>query len=166
VTAGIEVDAGLTLQVGRLASALEAQHRDYQEQLNQAVRFIKATASQQTVSAAGVANFGFRGPPTGYMWTVRRIAVSDSAAVTNTLAGTAYVYAGAITGSAYLEPENLEWIISPLPNVADFSSDQLVLQYGEHLYVQLTGGTSGQVVKANVAYQLYRPGARGGSVQV
>ena len=154
MTTGLDVEASasLALQVGRLARALEAQ----QAQADRATRFIKA-AKQATVSAAGVATFGFEGPKTGYVWTVRRIAVVESTSVATAVNGIAWVYAGVSAGSAYVEPENAEWAISPLPNVANFSSDQLVLQYGEHLYVQVTGGTSGQVLKSGISYQLYTP---------
>lgn len=152
----VEASAGLTFQIGRLARVLEAQQA-WQQRVDAATRYIKPPPKQATVSASGVATFGFEGPKTGYVWTVRRITVSDSAAMTTATTGTAYVYAGISSGSAYLVPDNCEWIITPLPNTANFSSDQLVLQYGEHLYVQITGGTNGQVVKASIAYQLYTP---------
>ena len=158
MTAGLEVDAtaGLTVQIGRLARVLEAQQAR-QAALDSATRFIKA-AKQLTVSASGVASAGFEGPKTGYVWTVRRITLTDSASVANGVTGTAWVYAGVSSGSGNLYPENAEWAISPLPNVANFSSDQLILQYGEHLYIQVTGGMSGQVLKSAISYQLYQPG--------
>jgi len=165
VTTGFDVEAqaGLTLQVGRLASALEAQSR--QDRLDSATRFVKM-ARQVTVPASGIIAAGFGGPPTGYEWTVRRLSVSDSAAVSNTVAGSAAVYAGTSSGVTLLVPENLEWIIQPLPNVANFSSDQLILQYGEHLYVQVTGGTSTQVLKVGLSIQLYQPGTGASQTQV
>ena len=159
----VEAQAGLTLQVGRLASALEAQSR--QDALNSATRFVKS-AQQVTVPVSGIVAACLGGPSLGYAWTVRRISVSDSALLSNTVAGTAGVYAGTSAGVGLLEPENLEWIITPLPNVAEFSSDQLILQYGESLYVQVAGGTSTQLLKVGLSYQLYKPSTGPSSTQV
>ena len=153
----------MTLQVGRLASALEAQSR--QDALNSATRFVKS-AQQVTVPVSGIVAASLGGPSLGYAWTVRRISVSDSALLSNAVAGTAGVYAGTSAGVGLLEPENLEWIIPPLPNVAEFSSEQLLLQYGESLYVQVAGGTSTQLLKVGLSYQLYKPSAGPSSTQV
>jgi hypothetical protein len=157
MTAGLDIEAGasLAIQIGRLARALEAQQAR-QAQLDQATRFIKAS-KQLTVGASGTAQVGFEGPKTGYVWTVRRVTLTGSASVATSVTGTAWIYAGVSAGSVNLYPENAEWAISPLPNVANFSSDQLVLQYGEHLYIQVTGGSAGQVLKSSISYQLYTP---------
>jgi hypothetical protein len=166
--AGVGIDAGLTLQIGRLADAITAA-RAGQEKLDRAPRFIKPPAATATVSASGVATFSHHGPLTGYTWTVRRITVSDAASLATTVAGTAYVYAGTIgggQGGIQVYPENLEWGMSSLPNIANFSADQLVVQYGEHLYVEVLGGTSGQVLKSAIAYQLYQQGTARAAVQV
>ena len=157
MTAGLEVDAtaGLTLSIGRLARALEAQAAR-QAQLDQATRFIKSS-KEFTLSGSGVGQVGFDGPKAGYVWTVRRITCTDAAAASTSVAGTAWIYAGVSAGTGNLYPENVEWAISPLPNVANFSGDQLVLQYGEHLYIQVTGGNDDQVLKSSISYQLYQP---------
>ena len=157
MTAGLDIEASasLGLQVGRLARALEAQQAQ-QQLANQATRFVKSS-KQFTLNGSGVGQVGFEGPKTGYVWTVRRITCTDSAAASTSVAGTAWIYAGVSAGSDELYPENVEWAISPLPNVANFSSDQLILQYGEHLYIQVTGGNANQVLKSSISYQLYRP---------
>lgn len=130
------------------------------------VRFIKSAPVVGAIPVSGLLTFDLDGPKTGYQWTVRRITVSDAGGVTNTMgAAAAYVYAGQ-AAAGLITPGNLEWIIPTLPNVANFSADQLVLQYGEHLLVQVAGGTSGEAVIVSVAYQLYAPGARSGGVQV
>jgi hypothetical protein len=160
--------AGLSVQVGRLADvvALQQGRLDDQERLNRATRYVKPPAAFGTVPASGTLILGHRGPPTGYMWTVRRITVTDSASASATCAGSAWIYAGVISGGAsavggpILVPENVEWALPSLPNVANFSADQLVLHYGEHLYVQVVGGTSTQQIKSAIAYQLYQePGS-------
>jgi hypothetical protein len=130
------------------------------------VRFIKSAPQMLTVPASGTVTFDMDGPKTGYMWTVRRIAVTDAAGVANSMGNAAaYVFAGQPVPSLAL-PGNLEWIISPLPNVANFGSDILNLQYGEHLLVQIQGGTTGENIICSVAYQLYRPTPGMGLVQV
>jgi hypothetical protein len=158
MTAGLDIEAGASLafQIGRLANALERQMAGQAMRDAEATRFIKSS-KEFTLNGSGVGQVGFEGPKTGYVWTVRRITCTDSAAASNSVSGTAWIYGGVSAGSVNLYPENVEWAISPLPNVANFSGDQLVLQYGEHLYIQVTGGTANQVLKSSISYQLYRP---------
>jgi hypothetical protein len=162
------VSAQLSVNLGRVASALETERRDRQAVLNNEPRFVKPPAAYGVVPASGVLTVSLSGPKTGYQWTVRRINVTDAALAYSTLGGQAasYIYAGVISGTANVQPENLEWIMPVLPNVATFGSDEIVLQYGEHLYVQIVNGTSGQAVKITVAYQLYRAGGARRQVQV
>jgi hypothetical protein len=130
------------------------------------VRYIKSAPHQKVVPSSGIVSFDMDGPKTGYQWTVRRVAVSDAAALSNSM-GTAYcgIYAGQ-PSELLITPSNLEWIMPVLPNVANFSTDQLVLQYGEHLLVQVTGATPGESVICAVAYQLYTPAGAAGRVEV
>jgi hypothetical protein len=130
------------------------------------IRFIKSAPQQQTVPAAGAITFDMDGPKTGYQWTVRRISVSDEAAVANSM-GSAQVsvYAGQ-PSPQLVSPGNLEWMFPSAPNVANFGSDELVLQYGEHLFVLVTGATVGQGIICSVAYQLYMPHVAAADVQV
>lgn len=133
---------------------------DRQERLDRAVRFIKPPPQQVTIPASGIILASFNGPELGYQWTVRKITVADAATTSATVAGTAWVYAGVSTGGATaILPSNLEWILNPLPNVAVFSADEVVLQQGENLYVNITGGTNGQNLMIGVQYQLYPAGA-------
>jgi hypothetical protein len=177
----MQVDAGMQLLHARLGAAGDARfrvgpgHEDpdpaapvilservtrsrgYADE-EELVRFIKA-ANGGVVSAAGTLVVDLDGPKTGYRWTLRRVVISDAAAWANSMgAAVAQVYAG--QSSLVQVPHNVEWAFSVLPNVANFSSEQTVLQYGEHLFVAVTGGTSGQGLVVGVSYQLYadRPG--------
>lgn len=166
--AGLELGAQLAVSIGGLAEAMSGLRREMalQRLRDNAVRFIKPPPLVGTVPASGTLVLKLLGPELGYQWTVRRIIVGDggpAGSQATTVAGLAGVYAGVISADA-LGPgqvgpqvENLEWLISPLPNAAEFGSDQLVLQAQENLYVIITGGTVGQVIKASVSYQLYRP---------
>ena len=130
------------------------------------IRFIKSAPQQLTVPASGSVTFDMDGPKTGYQWTVRRISVSDEGALANSM-GSAQggVYAGQ-PSPLLVSPGNLEWIFPTLPNVANFGSDELVLQYGEHLFVQVTGATVGEGIICSIAYQLYMPHVAASDVQV
>jgi hypothetical protein len=126
------------------------------------VLYIKPAPVMVTVPASGIALFDMDGPKTGYAWTVRRISVSDATLVTNTMGSAqGWVFAGQPSPGLAL-PGNLEWQFPQLPNSANFSSDQLVCQYGEHLIVMVTGGTVGENIICSVAYQLYRQSATAG----
>lgn len=121
------------------------------------VLFIKGAPVQQQIPASGVAVFDLDGPKTGYQWTVRRVTVSDAAALGASMGSAiAGVYAGQ-PSPGLITPGNAEWIFPTVPNVANWGSDQLVLQYGEHLFVQVTGATPNQLVVCSAAYQLYMP---------
>jgi len=153
--------AELEVAVGTAAEVEAARGvPDRQARLDRAVRFIKPPPRQVTVPASGIISTDFDGPVLGYQWTVRKIWVADAALVSNTVSGIAAVYAGTTaSGAAGILPTNLEWLISPLPNVAVFSADQLVLQQGEDLVINITGGTNGQVLVVGCQYQLYPAGA-------
>lgn len=152
--------AGFSFSLGKLSDSVDqlgklmyARYRRENE-LQDAVRFIKAPAQIGTISAAGALTLDLDGPKTGYQWTVRRVSVSDAVSAPATMSSAlGWLYAGVI-GSTIV-PQNLEWIFPTLPNSAVFSSDEIVLQYGEHLYLVISGGTNGQVVQASVTYQLY-----------
>jgi hypothetical protein len=163
---GIDIGAQLAVSIGGLSAATASLSREMalQRARNHAVRYIKPPPLIGVVPASGALVMKLLGPELGYQWTVRKISVADPAGQGASVAGVAGVYAGVISADA-LGPgqvgpqvENLEWLISPLPNVADFGSDQLVLQAQENLYVVLTGGTPAQNIRCSVAYQLYRPG--------
>jgi hypothetical protein len=152
---GLEAVVSLTASVDRLCTALA---RDLANAEN--VRFIKGAPAYGIVPASGVLLLDLDGPKTGYVWTVRRVNVTDGNSFANTMgSAVAQIYAGQMSATlvSQILPQNVEWAFSTLPNVANFSSDQLVLQYGEHLQVLVTGGTAGETVQASVAYQLYRP---------
>jgi hypothetical protein len=161
---GVEVDiyAGLCAQIGNLATAVQSLQANQARQdiADSATRYIKPPAAFGTLNGSGDGYFDLGGPNAGYMWTVRRITVVDAASLTANMGGgtaIAGIYAGNIAGAQQVATENLEWIIGGLPNVANFSADQLVLQYGEHLYVQIANATADENVKVSIAYQLYRP---------
>jgi hypothetical protein len=110
--------------------------------------------------------FDMDGPKTGYQWTGRRVTVCDAVALGNsTGAAVGGVYAGQAS-PLLLTPGNAEWIFPALPNVANWGSDELVLQYGEHLFVQVTSASPGQNLVCSIAYQLYMPHVAAGDVQV
>lgn len=126
------------------------------------VLYIKSAPVMATVPASGIALFDMDGPKTGYAWTVRRISVTDAALVTNSMGSAqGWVFAGQPSPGLAL-PGNLEWQFPQLPNSANFSSDQLVCQYGEHLIVMITGATVGENIICSCAYQLYRQAATAG----
>jgi len=128
--------------------------------------FIKGAPQSGVIPASGVLAFDLDGPKTGYQWTVRRVTVTDSGSAAASMGdAVGWIYAGQPSPGLVL-PGNLEWIMPVLPNAATWSADQLILQYGEHLLVQVTGGTSGQGVICSVAYQLYRPGTGRGRVEI
>lgn len=168
MSAGASVEAGGTglavgasVQLGKISAGLDALTRQLRaEAAQRAPRYLKPPARQITLSnPGGAGTVGFEGPKLGYQWVIRRITVSDAASPGNSMgAAVAYVYAGSAAGgagaAAAIVPSALEWIISPTPNTATWGSDQLVLQYGEHLYIQVLGGTPGQLLVASIAYQL------------
>jgi hypothetical protein len=153
---GIQATAELTAAIGALGQRQD-DARQRQADLDAAVRFIKSAPQQVTIPASGVVTADMDGPKTGYQWSVRRVTVTDAAAVTNTMgSAVGWLYAGQ-PSPLLTTPENAEWGMSPLPNMAIFGPGELVLQYGEHLLVQVTGGTAAQKIIISCAYQLYQP---------
>lgn len=162
-----EIDAGISagaaLSVGRmpgtgLRPALDG-GRYSQARLDAADRWISGRPVTAVVGSNGIAVMLLDGPSLGYQWTIRLVVISAVDAMTTAVQGVGYIYAGT-TGGGNLVPGNVRWGMPNLPNIANWGSDQLVLQYGEQLPCQVTGGTPGQVVQASYAYQLYRPGRR------
>lgn len=166
---GIDLGAQLAVSIGGLSAAVSGLARQYAAQAAQdaAVRFIKPPPMVGTVSGGGTLTLKLVGPELGYQWTVRRVIVADGGPAgtqATAVAGLAGVYAGVVSADAIGQGqagpllENLEWLISPLPNAAEFGDGQIVLQAQENLYVLITGGTPGQVIKVATSYELYRPG--------
>ncbi len=160
--AGLDIGfaAGLSASLGRMESGITTiaglmdREARRQARLDEAVRFVKPPAATGAISAAGALTLDLGGPATGYMWTVRRVTVSDALSVPSSMASAVgYLYAGVI--GSVIVPQNLEWLFPTCPNSATFGAGHIVLQYGEHLYLVIAGGTSAQVVQASVAYQLY-----------
>jgi hypothetical protein len=153
MTAEIEAAFAASATIGRPPPARTYASAD----ADRMTRFIKPAPQVLAVPASGIITFDMDGPKTGYQWTVRRIWVSDAAALSSTCAGLCGIYAGQPT-PGLVTPANGEWIMPTLPNASNFGSDELVLQYGEHLLVQVTGATVGQNIICSIAYQLYLPG--------
>ena len=63
--------------------------------------------------------------------------------------------------AALTYPKDLECVMSSLPDAVFFGSDQMIIHYGEHLFVQFVGANAAQVVQASHAYQLYAAGVVG-----
>lgn len=163
VQAGVDITGGAAVQVGRMPAGamrpeLAGSREGRQARLDMADRWISGRPVTAVVSGAGVATMLLDGPSLGYQWTIRLVVISAVDAMTTAVQGVGWVYAGT-TGSV-LVPGNVRWGMPNLPNIANFGSDELVVQYGEQLPCQVTGGTPGQVVQASYAYQLYRPGGR------
>lgn len=165
MTAGAEVEAGaaVAVAVGTGDQAPDpfgetaARVARSQQRIDRIARTIKV-AGTVTLDGSGNGIIKFHGPATGYRWTVRRISVVAAAGLTTSMgAGLAGIYAGT-KGAGNIVPANLEWIITPLPNAATFSTEHLPLAWGEDLCVVITGGTASQAVIASVAYQLYGAG--------
>jgi hypothetical protein len=160
MTAGLEVDAaaGLTVQLGRIADSMQQSVQAGLRNAEDITRFVKIPGVQATLSSSGNGTLDLGGPGTGYEWTVRRVTASDAIAWSTSMTGQVVIYAGQPSGGL-ITPNNAEWGMPNLPNVAMFGSDQLVVQYGEHLLVQFIGANDAQVVQASAAYQLYRAGS-------
>lgn len=161
MTAGAEIEAGaaVALAVGTGDQApdpfgVTAALVGRQARIDAIPRTIKV-AGTVTLDGSGNGTVSFRGPPTGYRWTVRRISVVAAAGLTTSMgSGLAGVYAG-VKGAGVIVPANLEWIITPLPNAATFSTEHLPLAWGEDLSIVITGGTATQAVIVSLAYQQY-----------
>lgn len=158
----VSVSASAGLAIGRMPAAglrpgLEGSGYS-QARLDAADRWISGRPVTGIVGSGGIAVMVLDGPSLGYQWTIRLVTISAVDAMTTAVQGVGYIYAG--TTGALLSPANVRWGMPNLPNIANWGSDQLVLQYGEQLACQVTGGTAGQTVMASYAYQLYRPGHR------
>lgn len=166
MTAEIEAAFAASASIGGRQAAAMGGARTVVVNPDKTILFIKPPPQQAAVPAAGAVTFDMDGPKTGYQWTVRRITVSDAVALGNSMgAAIGGVYAGQ-SSPVLITPGNGEWIFPALPNVANFGSDELVLQYGEHLFVQVTGATPGQNLVCSIAYQLYMPHVAAADVQV
>jgi hypothetical protein len=151
----IEAMAELTLAVRQLGDGQQVAAQR-QADLDAAVRYIKPAPQRVTVGSGGTAIADMDGPKTGFQWSVRGVTVTDAASVASTVAGSAYIYAGQ-PSPLLATPENSEWSMQTLPNWASFGPGELVLQYGEHLLVQVAGATAAQVLIVSARYQLYTP---------
>jgi hypothetical protein len=156
VTAGIEVDAGLALQLGRLSDQL-AQHSAQLAAFQDAPTYIPF-AQAGIIPASGSLIIDVSGPNLGYQWMVRRIAISDAGTFSATMgSAVAQFYVGLQTELAAVRPNHVAWPFTVVPNVATFGSDELPVLYGEHLLCLVTGGTAGQTVMASAMVQLFKP---------
>ena len=162
MTAGLEIDAGLTIG-GQFAATCAAMGQRHRKQL----KAFQAQPSYITLSQAGIipasgaliidVSLG-NGPNLGYQWMVRRAAISDANIFTATMgAAVGQFYVGLQTELATFRPNHVAWPFATLPNVATFGNDEVPVLYGEHLLFLITGGTVGQTVMASATVQLFQP---------
>lgn len=115
---------------------------------------------------AGGANFVLSpgGPDPGYYWLVRRIVIGGLA-FTTAAAGTAEIYVsglsfgpGASTGPmvSALTLSDLVDEASTLPNIAFYSSHQVVVLPQENLSARVVGGTAAQFYVMSAQIQVFR----------
>lgn len=81
VDAGLEIQAGLTLALGRMNTSLERAEA-YSQRMAAAVMYLPILAQTQAVSGGAVL-FASKehdlGPPDGYVWAVQRVTVAGLA---------------------------------------------------------------------------------------
>lgn len=155
--------AKIDLHIGsteRLADTLEKQRR---RPVAQPV-FGRTTAAGPA-PAAGILVLAFplAGPDMGHFWYVRSIVIAGLAPTT-TSAGRADVY---VSSSNFVGQPSLaaigssDWrdVSLTIPNVAFYGRGELPLRLNEHLYVVISGGTSGQGYVAAVQFEDFEEGS-------
>jgi hypothetical protein len=162
MTAGLEVDAGLSIN-GGFGATFAAIHQRHAKQL----ATFQRQPSSITLTQAGIipasgsllidVSLG-NGPYLGHQWMVRRASVSDAGNFTATMgAAVGQFYVGLPTELATVRPNLVGWPFATLPNTATFGNDEMPVLYGQHLLFLVTGGTVGQTVMASATVQLFRP---------
>ena len=145
---------GVEVQLGRVASAMEAADRRRSALAASAPSYVPFTGVG-TISAGGLALIDMSGPPMGMRWMVRVASVWPAAGVGVSM-GAAVAQLG--TGQPWLmAPQNVRWAFASLGNVANFGSDEFPVVYGEHVLAGIQAGTPGQIVIATVLVQLFDP---------
>jgi hypothetical protein len=136
----LSMDASL----GRLADGLAAERmrRDSQEPPSNPRLYAAGT-----VPASGTMILDLGSVPRGFVWQVRRVGAGGIAATT-VAAGKAYVFAQG-TAPRDLVLGDCEWIFAALPDIKTWSTHQLFLLGGDHLFVAFVGATPAQQYTAS-----------------
>lgn len=95
-----------------------------------------------TAPSTGPLIFDCGGPPLGRAWVLRRLAVAGTDP-TATAAGVAYLFSSSAGDSEQLVTATWFDIVSALPAVRFYTSRQVVIQSGQHLWVKVASPTAG-----------------------
>lgn len=156
-TLNLGIFADLALQIGSLASRV-GKAVDAWEAALRKVPGDYQYAQTAAYPSSGNLVFDLGSPAQGQFWQVRRLIVGGLT-IADTPAGVAWV---AVQGSA----PNQEGTTVNLANVADFTSQtfpqrafygthEVIVLPGEHLYVVISGGTSGTHYSASAKAEVF-----------
>ena len=140
---------------------LEAMKQAMQEKLANMPNLVPLQQSG-TVPASGTLYLDLGGPQLGRRWLVRMLGVTQSVSPDNTLGGKAYWFIGQPPVTGRVNPANLEWIMSSLPATQNFSSESILVQPNDHLWVAIIGGTQNQLALATANVLDYNPALTSG----
>ena len=110
-------------------------------------------------------------PDQGHVWLLRSLTVArGDAELTNSLAGTAWVFVGGPPSPAQqlatLSPIGLRTAFATLPATSTWTGRQISVKASEYLYVVITGGTQNQVAFVDAVVEDYQEHASAGSFEL
>jgi hypothetical protein len=153
-----ELLAKLNVQLGGVAGELEhiRKERAAIRKRSNAPAFVPIpgwgvgiAGNAPTVPASGTLLLDHGGPQLGRRWLPRGWVVSDGANFWTSMgSGQAVGVVGRADTTTHVAPFQVRWAFSSLPNVATFGSEDITVNYGEHLYTMITTGNNGQNISA------------------
>lgn len=151
------VFAELAVRLGSLASKMDASMREWDRHTR------SQPGDHQTARAGAYPSSGnllldLGHPDEGLYWQVRRLVVGGSD-ITTQPNGTAWVVVQGSPPNAAGSNVNLaqvaDFTTEQFPQRAFYGTHQLVVDATEHLYVVITGGSSGTVYVASAKYEVF-----------
>lgn len=139
VTAAVDAQAGLDLQIGRAVTELG----DAVRQLHAAVRVPDVIDANPQGSGLGTDPWiDLGGPAQGRWWTVRRLQLCAPAGPGAAVAGLAFWFEALPVAGQAPASGQWRWSMLSLPKVDTFTGDVIVIKSPNHLLVSLSGGSA------------------------
>lgn len=160
----IDVMGQLSLQIGNLAKTQERQQRWREMARAAATPAFIPLAKGGVANASGFLVMGFDGPPQGYFWEVKHLAVSGPNVNTTLSSGEIYVFVTAssldnIANIAGAPPSDWRDYSATIPNTSFYGAGQLVLRNREKLHLIATGLPANQVLVINASLVQFQESA-------
>ena len=159
---GLGIFADLALHIGNLGKQVQRMQDRY-DQIAASIPADYQNAAAAAYPASGTLALDLGVPAQGTFWEVRRLIIGGSD-ITTSPAGTGWVFVqGSQPNAAGTNPsiaQAADQTTGTLPQKAFYGTHELVVNPGEHLWVIITGGTSGVQYVASFKAEVFDLSAR------